>query len=184
MNNEKKLTPKQRLFIEAYCVHKNATRAAKEAGYSSKTAHVIGPENLEKPIIKAAIEACLEKTVKKHELSRDWVVSRLMAVADTHIGKFGEITTDGQLRIKSLGDMEEDELRGIQSIKTKRRIDEKGDEVENSIQIRDTVRALEVLGKHLNLFKGDLSGSDDGAGKGADTKLIKERLTRYLNKTK
>ena len=185
MDNEKKLTPKQRLFIEAYCVHKNATRAAQEAGYSKKTAYSIGQALLKKVEIMSIIEAKLEKTVQKHELTKDWVVSRLMAIGNAHIGKFGKVTDSGDFKALPLDEIDEQDLRGIQSISTKRMSTEQGDSFETKIQVRDTVRALEVLGKHLNLFKeGDLNGSNDGSGKGADTKLIKERLTRYLNKVK
>ncbi len=52
-----KLTPKQDAFIKSYLLNGgNATQAAIDAGYSEKTAQVIGSENLLKPIIKKAIE--------------------------------------------------------------------------------------------------------------------------------
>lgn len=50
------LTAKQKAFVSAYIIHKNATRAAKEAGYSEKTAYAIGWENLRKPEILEEIE--------------------------------------------------------------------------------------------------------------------------------
>lgn len=40
------LTPRQRRFVERYCVHLNATKAAIEAGYSAKTANEQGPRLL------------------------------------------------------------------------------------------------------------------------------------------
>lgn len=43
------LTEKQRIFCEAYCRLWDATKAAKEAGYSEKTAYSIASENLRKP---------------------------------------------------------------------------------------------------------------------------------------
>ena len=43
------LTEKQRIFCEVYCRVWDATKAAKEAGYSEKTAYSIGSENLRKP---------------------------------------------------------------------------------------------------------------------------------------
>lgn len=55
-NSPEKLTSKQRRFIEEYCKDFNATRAAKEAGYSESTAFVIGYENLKKPYIKKQVE--------------------------------------------------------------------------------------------------------------------------------
>lgn len=50
------LTIKQQAFVEAYLVCGfNATEAARRAGYSDRTAHAIGWENLRKPEIAAAI---------------------------------------------------------------------------------------------------------------------------------
>ncbi|MFA5460054.1 MAG: terminase small subunit [Candidatus Paceibacterota bacterium] len=46
---------KQELFCRYYVKYRNATRAAIEAGYSAKTADVIGIENLGKPMIKYRI---------------------------------------------------------------------------------------------------------------------------------
>lgn len=57
----KRLTTKQRRFVEEYTVDFNATQAAKRAGYSERTAYSIGQENLKKPEISAAIEKRLEE---------------------------------------------------------------------------------------------------------------------------
>ena len=75
LTNYLSLTDKQRLFVDAYIANKfNATKAAVEAGYSHKTARVIGAENLTKPNIKAAIEERTAQITKKHELSIDSVI--------------------------------------------------------------------------------------------------------------
>lgn len=51
-----KLTPKQKAFADYYIETGNATEAAIRAGYSKKTARVIGQENLTKPAIKQYID--------------------------------------------------------------------------------------------------------------------------------
>ena len=53
---EKKLTAKQQRFCDEYLIDLNATQAAIRAGYSEKTARVIGQENLLKPAIKEYID--------------------------------------------------------------------------------------------------------------------------------
>lgn len=50
------MTSKQLKFCEAYLVSLNATKAAKEAHYSEKTAVVMGSENLRKPYIREYID--------------------------------------------------------------------------------------------------------------------------------
>ena len=56
MEKEKQLTAKQQRFVEEYLVDLNATQAAIRSGYSEKTAHDIGCENLKKPDIEKAIK--------------------------------------------------------------------------------------------------------------------------------
>ena len=53
---EEKLTPKQKAFCDEYLICGNATKAAKKAGYSEKTAMAIGNENLRKPLILGYIK--------------------------------------------------------------------------------------------------------------------------------
>lgn len=55
------LNAKQKAFAEYYVISKNATDAAKKAGYSSKTAYAIGAENLKKVEISDYIK---ERTLK------------------------------------------------------------------------------------------------------------------------
>ena len=64
-----KLTPKQALFVREYLVDKNATQAAIRAGYSKKTAGVIGDENLKKPYIKKIIKELLDKALNSIEIT-------------------------------------------------------------------------------------------------------------------
>lgn len=60
------LTPKQRRFAKVYVKTGNATKSAKDAGYSAHTAYSIGHENLSKPEIAQFIEelAADAETVK------------------------------------------------------------------------------------------------------------------------
>lgn len=54
---KRKLTAKQRKFVDKYVETGNAKEAAIEAGYSINTAKQMGTENLSKPVLKEAIEA-------------------------------------------------------------------------------------------------------------------------------
>lgn len=51
-----KMTEKQKAFCDYYIETGNATEAAIKAGYSKKTAKVIGSENLTKPYLKQYID--------------------------------------------------------------------------------------------------------------------------------
>ena len=52
-----KLSQKQERFVEHYALCGNAAEAARLAGYSAKSARVIGPEALSNPAVKQALEA-------------------------------------------------------------------------------------------------------------------------------
>lgn len=56
-----KLTEKQKRFADYYIETGNATEAAIKAGYSKRTARVIGQENLTKPAIKNYIDQRLKQ---------------------------------------------------------------------------------------------------------------------------
>jgi hypothetical protein len=71
------LTAKQRAFVDEYVQDFNATRAALDAGYSEKTAAVIGHENLRKPKIEEAINDLIQQRV----MSRNEALMRLADIA-------------------------------------------------------------------------------------------------------
>ena len=68
------LTQKQRIFCEEYIKTTNATKAAIAAGYSEKTARVIGQENLTKPAISAYIKDRLDEINREQIASTDEVM--------------------------------------------------------------------------------------------------------------
>lgn len=64
----RKLTVKQSKFINEYVISGNATQSAIKAGYSKKTAGVIGDENLKKPYIREAIDKKLAE-LEEHKVA-------------------------------------------------------------------------------------------------------------------
>ena len=75
------LTPKQSRFVDEYLIDLNATQAAIRAGYSEKTADVIGAENLVKPCIKQAIDEALAKRSQKTERKAADVLADIQELA-------------------------------------------------------------------------------------------------------
>lgn len=108
-----KLSGKQAKFVKEYLVDLNATQAAVRAGYSKKTAKVIGCENLTKPYIAAEVAKGQERVDAKRELSVQYVVNRLMdnveramqaeRVMDSHGHPTGEYIYQGGVANGALG---------------------------------------------------------------------------------
>lgn len=76
------LTLKQKLFIKEYLIDLNATQAAIRAGYSEKTAYSQGQRMLKKVEVKEAIDKSLTKRSDKLDLSAEYVLGSLKAVAE------------------------------------------------------------------------------------------------------
>jgi len=74
---KKKLTPKQTQFVKEYLIDLNATQAAIRSGYSKKTSHATGQENLKKPIVKAAIQEAIKKRSEKTDITAEYVLSTI-----------------------------------------------------------------------------------------------------------
>lgn len=75
-----KLTAKQQRFCDEYLIDLNATQAAIRAGYSKKTAKVIGAENLSKPYLKAYIRQRMGEKEKELIADQDEVLKYLTSV--------------------------------------------------------------------------------------------------------
>jgi phage terminase small subunit len=91
---KRKLTNKQRIFIDEYLRSFNATRAALAAGYSEKTSYSIGQENLNKPEIKSIIDERLRASL----MGTDEALNRLADMARGDIGEL--IDNNGLLDIR------------------------------------------------------------------------------------
>ena len=73
----RELTGKQKRFVEEYLCDLNATQAAIRAGYSAKTAEVVGYENLRKPQIAAAIQVEMNKRSEKTNITSEYVITTI-----------------------------------------------------------------------------------------------------------
>ena len=71
-----KLTGKQQRFVDEYLIDMNATQSAIRAGYSAKTAHSIGEENLRKPAVASALNEALSKRSQETKITAAWVLEQ------------------------------------------------------------------------------------------------------------
>jgi len=75
------MNPKQQRFVNEYLIDCNATQAAIRAGYSAKTAGVIGNENLNKPYIQEAIQKAIGKKNDQAGFTRERALEILADIA-------------------------------------------------------------------------------------------------------
>lgn len=145
------MTKKQKRFIEEYLIDLNATQAAIRAGYSPDTAKSIGSENLTKPDIKAQIAKAMAERSRRTGVNADRVVMELAKIAFVNAN---DVIDPKTATIKE-GALPED-TAAIQSVKVKT-FGEDG--LEREIKMADKLKALELLGKHLGMFRDKLEVS-------------------------
>lgn len=170
-----KLTARQRRFVEEYLVDLNATQAAIRAGYSPKTAYSIGEENLRKPEIREEIDKALADRSRRTGINQDRTLLEWGRIAFVNIADVVDLNT-GEIR----PDASPDDLAAVVSVKVKRFPTADGEGIEREIRLADKLKALEMIGRHLGMFKNDSLnvnvgvqiiddiGADDGDD-GADT---------------
>jgi len=76
--SEQPLTAKQKMFCKEYIIDLNASQACLRAGYKTKKPHIMGAQNLSKPIIKNEIQRLMKGRVEKLDLTADMVLKELM----------------------------------------------------------------------------------------------------------
>jgi phage terminase small subunit len=109
------LTEKQKKFCREYIFDWNATRAAIAAGYSEKTAAVIGNENLIKPNIQAYIKQIQSNLEEVAGVSRLMVMQEYMKIAFTTIAHLHNTW----IELKEFESLTADQKACIESIETK-----------------------------------------------------------------
>ena len=80
MNNNGKLTPKQKSFCEEILVDDNATQAAIRAGYSKKSAYSTGHDNLKKPKIQRYISELKAARSLRTQVTADRILQELAKI--------------------------------------------------------------------------------------------------------
>ena len=149
------MTKKQKRFIEEYLIDLNATQAAIRAGYSPDTAKAIGCENLTKPDIRAHIDRVMAERSRRTGVNADRVIQELAKIAFVNATD----VIDPKTATVKENALPED-MAAIQSVKVKT-FGEDG--LEREIKMADKLKALEMLGRHLGMFKDklELSGGLD-----------------------
>ena len=122
------LTLKQKAFVDYYIELGNATEAAIKAGYSKKTARVIGQENLTKPAIK------------------EYVDQRVLKLEDERIAKAQEVL---QYLTRVIRGEETEQVvvtENVGDFMSEARV------VNKELSAKDKIKAAELLGKRYRLF--------------------------------
>lgn len=128
------MTPRQERFVQEYLVDLNATQAAIRAGYAKRGAEVTGHRLLRNPKIQCAIQAAQKRREKRVEITQDFVLQGLLENFHRSMEEMPVLDHQGE----PIGFFKYDG--------------------------RVALRSLELLGKHLGMFreKVEVTGKDGG----------------------
>lgn len=154
----KGLNEKQIRFCQEYIIDFHVTNAAKRAGYSEKTSHVIGSELLKKPEIANEIQKQLERRSKRTEVTQDRVLLEIARLAFNDPRK----AFDENSQLLPVKQWSDDVAAAISTIKVKEEFSKEGELIGYLKEVRfwDKGKQIELAAKYLGML-GDNKKDDD-----------------------
>ena len=164
-----RLSPKQKLFVEAYLQTLNATEAARRAGYSEPNSNYANV--LRNPLVWSVIEERMAERRAQNPHLEQRILEELCRIAFADPRDLMRWGPDGvELRPS-------DELDAAQAAA----VDEVSEGRGGVIRLKkhDKVKALELLGRHLGLFADRLHAEVSGPG-GSPLREDKRILVQFV----
>jgi phage terminase small subunit len=161
---EKKLTAKQEQFCLEYIIDFNATQAAIRAGYSEKTAHAMGAENLTKPLIAAKLAQLIGERQKRARKTGDDVIRELENIAFSRLGDVVHWNESGMAFPVGSEDLDDDAMAAVEAVEVTEIVGKKEDSndmLKTKVKLHAKLPALTLLAKHHGLANDKLDVSGD-----------------------
>lgn len=155
------MTEKQKIFADEYLIDLNATRAYKIAYprvKNDETAAAAAARLLKNVKVVTYIEKRMQDRQKRTEVTQDRVIEELAAIAFARATDFAQIV-NGNVVLTDTADLTESQTKAIAGIKEGK--------FGIELKLNDKEKALELLGRHLGMFKDKLevSGLDEEKNK-------------------
>lgn len=163
----RKLSPKQKLFVDEYLIDLNATQAAIRAGYSKKTAGWIGNQLLVKTHIAQAVQKAMEKRSCRTEITQDRVLQELAKLGFANMADYMSIGAGGA-PVLDFSKLTRDQAAALVEVTVEDFVDGRGEDARDvrrvKFKLADKRAALVDMGKHLGMFieRKEVSGPGGG----------------------
>lgn len=159
---DKKLTPKQRRFVDEYLIDLNATQAAIRAGYSPKTANEQGARLLANVSIAKAIQEARDKQQERTEITQDRVLLEYARIAFFDPRKL--FRSDGSP--KPVEELDTDTAAALAGLEVREEFEGAGENrtfvgYTKKYKLANKLGALDSLAKHLGLFEPKEEDSEE-----------------------
>lgn len=158
------MTEKQKIFADEYLIDLNATRAYRKAYPSVKkdeTAAQAGSRMLRNVKVAEYIAERMQARQERTEITQDRVLEELAAIAFARATDYAEVKDD-QVFIKDTAGLSDNQIKAIAGIKQGK--------FGIEVKLSDKEKALELLGRHLGMFKDrvEVSGLEEEKTKLSD----------------
>ena len=158
------MTEKQKIFADEYLIDLNATRAYRKAYPSVKkdeTAAAAAARMLRNVNVAEYIAERMQARQERTEITQDRVLEELAAIAFARATDYAEVRDD-QVFIKDTAGLSENQIKAIAGIKQGK--------FGIEVKLNDKEKALELLGRHLGMFKDrvEISGLEEEKTKLSD----------------
>lgn len=153
MAKKGELTPKQKLFVANYLANGfNASKAARDAGYSERSAHVLAQETLQIPKVAEAIKAGCQAILGDVEKLKVKWLKEVNALAFSDFRKVATFDQEG-VKLISSDQLDDDTARAIESIESSVTYSKDGQPIINrKVKLHSKTKGLDTLGKFLGML--------------------------------
>ena len=175
MGQVKKLSDRERQFVNEYLVDFNASKAAKRAGLTAQKSK--GWQIKRRKAITAAIEKAIAERSKRTRITADRVLREYARIAFADVRTFTTPRGEGATDLKMVSELSDDEAAAVFEIVPA--IKGKG----LKLKLHDKKQALDALARHLGLFtKGQEEAESPSAAADRARELIRSKLAELARR--
>jgi len=139
-------------FAQAYVALGTQAGAARRAGYTGNRVGEIARRLMNEPAVRERIAEIQRDMIRRIKVDQTTVLAELTRIAFADPGKI----VDNKGELLPLNEIDEDTRRALAGYKVTRKVfGEDGESVEKEVKFINKEGALDKLGKHLGLWKGD-----------------------------
>ncbi len=154
------LTAQESKFIDEYMIDMNGSEAVMRSfkSYKKSSSFTKANDLLNKPHIKEELERRVKERSEKANITAEMVLRELAAIAFFDVRKI----FDKKNNLKNIAELDDNAGRAISAINIE--VDALGNNTFSTtkkIKLNDKLRALQLVGNHIGMFKESTSGAED-----------------------
>jgi phage terminase small subunit len=173
------VTTKENAFCQEYIIDFNGTQAAIRAGYSENSARQIAAQLLSKLNIQSEINELLNKRKERVEVKQDRVIYEQARIAFSDIRDY--LDDSGTIDLSKIDDYNSPQIQEVsEEITSGGSEGSEWSKIKRKIKLYDKTKNLELIGKHLNMYRENVHHSGEVNNPSIDPKKYKAIRKKML----